>query len=208
MKASNIRKATTEAEFEMLGLPVTPGLPILFDEKDVVVRTAEEVATRASVLFAVSYVGLGGDRMEARQFLETKSLLEHLTPDEKALFVEEEPSEQALIQAGWRVEALWVLLWALRKHDKLDLPTTKCDSENIGDYMPRKSDGAPTLRPTIDLLHELDRIYNIHWIVRNAGIKEKAIPGNLDADVIEERHYALNWLALDGDDWDDVTTDT
>jgi hypothetical protein len=45
--------------------------------------------------------------------------------------------------------------------------------------------------------------------VRQAELDEKAAPAKLEAGVVAERHYALNWLVRYGDaDWDDVDTPT
>ena len=53
-----------------------------------------------------------------------------------------------------------------------------------------------------------DRIYRYHWAVRDARIRGESVDG-LDAGVVVERHYALNWLIGYLDQaWDDITTDT
>jgi hypothetical protein len=45
--------------------------------------------------------------------------------------------------------------------------------------------------------------------VVDARVNGRATPAGLDADVIMERHHALNWLIGYMDQaWDDVTTDT
>ena len=64
------------------------------------------------------------------------------------------------------------------------------------------------LRSVSEILDETDRIYRIHWAVREAQLKEQPVPAGLDPDVVWERHYALNWLTWYADEWDDVTTDT
>jgi len=51
-------------------------------------------------------------------------------------------------------------------------------------------------------------IYRIHWAVVEAQLHKQPMPAGLNADVVYERHYALNWLTYYGDDWDNVSTDT
>jgi hypothetical protein len=50
-------------------------------------------------------------------------------------------------------------------------------------------------------------VYDNHWMVRDAELYGKEAPKGINPDIIQERHYALNWLTYDVD-WDDVTTDT
>ena len=64
------------------------------------------------------------------------------------------------------------------------------------------------LRNTEDILNETDLIYRIHWATEDARINGKKVPAGLNSDVIMERHFALNWLTMYADDWDDITTDT
>lgn len=34
------------------------------------------------------------------------------------------------------------------------------------------------------------------------------MPAGLSEDIVMERHFALNWLTMYADDWDEMTTDT
>ena len=65
-----------------------------------------------------------------------------------------------------------------------------------------------SLRTKSEILDETDMAYRIHWAVREAQIHKQSPPANLLADVVMERHYALNWLVWYADEWDDITTDT
>jgi hypothetical protein len=47
----------------------------------------------------------------------------------------------------------------------------------------------------------------MHWAVRNAEL-DNLDAVNFNAGIIQERHYALNWLTYYNDNWDDVVTDT
>ena len=64
------------------------------------------------------------------------------------------------------------------------------------------------LRNIEAILDETDKIYRIHWAVRDAQLNKKTVPAKLDSGVVVERHYALNWLIWYADEWDEITTDT
>lgn len=65
------------------------------------------------------------------------------------------------------------------------------------------------LRPVQVLRDEQDLIYNIHAHLRIDSMNKKRLPRSIDPEVIQERHYAMNWLLNDEDQpWDDVATDT
>ncbi|WP_442903600.1 DUF4272 domain-containing protein [Gilliamella sp. Pas-s25] len=36
--------------------------------------------------------------------------------------------------------------------------------------------------------------YRLHWITTDLRIKNKQPPASIISDVIQEHHYALNWL--------------
>jgi hypothetical protein len=61
-----------------------------------------------------------------------------------------------------------------------------------------------------EILDATDLIYRYDWVCVNSRLNGKLAPAGLDASVVYERHYALNWLTgyLDKADWDDVTTET
>ena len=83
------------------------------------------------------------------------------------------------------------------------------------------------LRADGEIYDANEEIYHIHWRVRDAQFRDEPTPpGKLprmpiaecdppvecydyDSGVVEEHHYALNWLiGYCGQDWDDITTDT
>jgi len=211
--ADDPRKLRTESELTGLGIPVNRWLPLVEAEDEVRIRDAKDVARRVLVLHAVAAVGHGGDRADIRKLLETEGTWDLVTPNEKILFGEDDPPKQAVIDASWRAEALWALLWALGKVKKLDLPREHCDAKHALGALPKKGEFAgfvesAVLRPKSEILDETDRIYRIHWAVRDAQINGKPIPAGLNGGVVVERHYALNWLTWYADEWDDVTTDT
>lgn len=65
------------------------------------------------------------------------------------------------------------------------------------------------LRSLSVIRREQDKVYNLNWACRDAAINGKKTPKSINPEVVQERHHALNWLVNDdGEDWDDVSTDT
>ena len=151
---------------------------------------------------------------EVVAWLKAEDLWDVVSPLEADFLQSNGPPRQAVVNATWRAEALWVLLWSLRKVDDLEFPTKLCDMERLQLCLPRV--GAPTAafinsadrRSTPEILDAVDLIYRTHWAIRDAQIKGKPIPAGLKVGVVVERHYALNWLVLYDDEWDEITTDT
>ena len=49
----------------------------------------------------------------------------------------------------------------------------------------------------------------MHWAVVDARLRGQDAPSQIEAGIVYERHYALNWLiGYFGQDWDNVKTDT
>lgn len=81
-----------------------------------------------------------------------------------------------------------------------------------------------TLLPIKTILDAQDLTMKIHWAIRDAYVKGFSIPGNLDwrnedcapvhmcpsVAVVEQRHYALNWILkfMEPENWDEVDTPT
>jgi hypothetical protein len=64
-----------------------------------------------------------------------------------------------------------------------------------------------SLRPVSEILDMADLIYRLHWASRDAYLNKKDPPAKLNEGIIEERHYAINWITC-LEEWDDITTDT
>jgi hypothetical protein len=139
--------------------------------------------------------------------------MDALTPKERSFFYDSKPDNYDRIRFTWRYESCWVLLWALGYIDELGIPTDTCDVAKAIGFMSGRSGQQfiDKARPKCkkEILDMADLIYRYHWVVRDAYINKKEIPGNLNRDVVTERHYALNWLIGHMDqEWDDISTDT
>jgi hypothetical protein len=131
----------------------------------------------------------------------------------------------------WELECIWVFLWALQYTTELEWPAATCDVKRLVEVViPGHRDPtfitAAKLRSTEEILDATDLTMRIHWAIRDAylnrkGIipedldwapKQKRIPAQLSAaaNVVNRRHYGLNWLTnfCHPEDWDHVDTPT
>lgn len=211
------RKARSDSHLKNLGILVPDSLPPVISEPELDLRPAAEVAMRAIALFTVALRAESLAQEDDIPITDLRARLplafESLSPKENEFLNTESPEQQELVNFGWRYEALYTLLWALGVADALPLPTEICDVSWVASaIVDRDHDQfvkSASLRPASELLDALDLHYRFHWAARQAQIDNKEPPGNLNAGVISERHYALNWLTRFEDaDWDNVDTPT
>ena len=107
-----------------MNIPFIDHLPLIEEESEVKIRTAQEIAERILVLVYLAYVSeVVDERENVIDFLKTNSLWDKVSPDEKELFQKEELTDQETANISWRSEGVWLLLWTINKVEKLDLPT-------------------------------------------------------------------------------------
>ena len=107
-------------------------------------------------------------------------------------------------------------MWALGALDKLPPPDEQCDTSVFQKMLPpfasvSVSDfvAGACLRQPDELIAMADEILMLHWEARDARSKGNPPRRPVDMEIIQERHYAINWIVgYEGLDWDDVTTDT
>jgi len=214
-KTAEQRKIETEKLLKSLNIPFIEHLPLIEEESEVKIRTAKEIAERTLVLTYLSYIsGVPDEREKVIDFLQINSLWEKVSPEEKKLFQKEELTEQEIVNISWRSEAIWLLLWTILKVDKLELPTEQVELSEIISRLPEFLDDPKifienaSIRPTTEILDISDLTYRLHWATRNANLNNLPMPADLSLSVIMERHYAINWVTLYADEWDEITADT
>lgn len=214
-KTAEHRKKQTEKYLKSLNIPFIDHLPLIEEESEVKIRTAQEIAERILVLVYLAYVSeVVDERENVIDFLKTNSLWDKVSPDEKELFQKEELTDQETANISWRSEGVWLLLWTINKVEKLDLPTEQVEIPEIVSRLPEFLTD-PTefiknanVRPTTEILDASDLIYRLHWATRKADLNNQPMPANLDLSIIMERHYAINWVTFYADEWDEISTDT
>ena len=125
-----------------------------------------------------------------------------------------EVAERALTLIGpGEEDKLVVLLWALGLVEMPDAER-RCDPRPLWRLMPPLSSeseeafiAGAQLRPEEELTAERERIWTLHWRARDGGRHYKGPRELVDMGVIENRHFAINWIT-GPEDWDEVTTDT
>lgn len=221
MKSAIQRRAENNAKLQARGIHFLPNLPYLNEQNEVKTRTAPEIATRAVASLFTTLAALeqeNGNYDNERAFIQSKindfGVQAALTPAERVV-ISGEANAQERINAVWKYEAYWTLVWALGFVDELDFPDHIVDGStaigivaqfaNLGEMV-----AAAKLRDVSEILDEADLIYRYHWACVDARVNGKPKPNGLEESVVAERRVGLWWLLdIDGeDDWDNVAMDT
>jgi hypothetical protein len=210
---STERKKITDDFLKSRKVPVLASLSEVEDHTNTRFRSDIDVARRCVILYGLIYVAHGAKTAEYMvDYFKKNHLWGSVSPDEQKYLLGKRTEKQDN-EMTWRIENLNVLLWSLGNFKILPLPNVRCSFthyENLPDL-----DGNPLnwiqdakLRNTEDILNEADLIYRIHWATTDARLNKTPMPYHMDNDVVYERHYALNWLTMYADEWDEITTDT
>ncbi|HEX2900794.1 MAG TPA: DUF4272 domain-containing protein, partial [Bacteroidia bacterium] len=208
------RKSNTEAYLKSLKIPYSSSLPPIEGEEVARFRSLDEVAGRALALMVVAVKAEGLEDEIVQQVIQQFEIAPFLSPAEKAFIDDPAPSQQDKINFIWRYESLWALLWAMGYIDKLAFPDQICDVPHSVGLIHGLGSlaaviGGAKMRSPGELLNQCDLAYRLDWAVVDARLRGEAAPANIEAGVVYERHYALNWLRCYFDqDWDNVSTDT
>ncbi|CAN5451814.1 DUF4272 domain-containing protein [soil metagenome] len=211
------RKAATDAKLTPLGIQPPGSLPPVVSEIEVELRTPADVARRSLALFACALraesISTGNEIPVADLRARLPLAVAAMTDAERAFFDASPPERQTVVNHLWRYESLAVLAWALELTPQLPFPNAITDVPALAKVMFAQNTPSfgvtARLRPTAEILDALDLHFRLHWATTDARVKRSAPPGSLEASVVLERHYALNWLTRFEDaPWDDVTTPT
>lgn len=225
------RAARSFAQLKKRSIPAYDGPLFVADDDAANLQTPQDVARRALVLWAVELRAEGTPQHEAKSLIEEMNLWDFVSEKEKAFLDNPSPEESESARLVWRLESIWVLLWALGHVDDLNWPSEMCDVPQLVQIL-RPLEADPDfitnakLRPRKEILDQQDLIMRIHWAIRDAYLNHEAkVPEDLDwsgssqllpiqqcaaVGVVEQRHYVLNWIVryLDPKGWDDVDTPT
>jgi hypothetical protein len=209
------RRAKSEAFCISKNIPVYKNPNALFvePEKNVTLRTKDEVVDRAIALSYLELKSEGADKEMLAAFDQRYNVMAKLTPKEKEFALNDHPEQQQITDANWRAESYHVMLWALGYIDSLKSPGEVCDIAEdikfIGSRSEQEFRDHAKLRSKTEILDQADLILRLDWACVSARVKNQPAPGGLDSSVVYERHYSLNWLICYlNQQWDDVQTDT
>jgi len=214
-KTPERRKAETETLLRKLGIPTLDHLPLIEDDSQVQTQSAADIARRVLILCYLGYCAeMPDERGPVVSYLKQYDLWDSVSPEEQDQFQKPEMSEQEVINAIWRCEALWLLLWSIQRVPELALPREAIHPQEalrlLPGFLEDPVDFIKTakLRPSSEILDMSDLMYRMHWAVRDAYLNGRPIPAGLNTSVVQERHYAINWVTCYADEWDEITTDT
>lgn len=207
------RKARSEAVLQAAGVPVNVNLPPIETASTTTIRTATEAVDRTLALTVVAIKGEGMPQADVLGVVKKLDAARYLSPREHAFVGDDAPTASDRTQAAWRYECLGVLLWALGFDATLAAPAQIVDAAHV--VTPQRELGAmgvrtkAALRSADALLDQADLIYRYAWACVDARVNGIPAPKGVDCEVVQERHYVLNWLiGYQGQAWDDVSTDT
>ena len=178
-------------------------------------RTAPEIARRAIALHCVIAASHEVSKDDISKWLKEENLYKELSPWERRFMETPQNSERDIVQATWRAEAQVALLWAIKKIDRMDDLTEQCDTRPLVDAIPdlftstSEFIDSAVLRDEEEISNAYEEVYDIHCQVRVSIKRGVALAIRYDPGIVQERHYALNWITgYCGQDWDEITTDT
>jgi len=182
---------------------------------DIRIRSAREVAERTIALIGVFQAATGRDKEEITKIFQQNSMWSFLTPiEQEFLLMTEDNTHYLSVQLSWRAEAVYILLWALNELDFNQIPSDEHNLKQISDilrddtFFKKIPLEDAQLRDPEEIHNMLDKVYRIHWEIRDTLINQKPINSNYNGSIIYEWHYSLNWVTNMNIEWDDITTDT
>jgi Domain of unknown function (DUF4272) len=150
---------------------------------------------------------------EIKDFLIDQKIWDVASQSERAYFGSPQLTDQDKVNVSWTSECVKIMSWAIgmaQLSDSLVVSGGLFDGlRSLPGYLKDTESflqGA-SLRPTIELIDMADFIYAVHWAIRNKTLNGQNIPAEIDPELVQERHRAINWI-LFGEPWDELTTDT
>jgi Domain of unknown function (DUF4272) len=207
------RKKRNIAFLKSQNVPTIEHLPCIIADEEVQIRSKEEVLKRTIATAIAAVKGEGIDQATIEMVIKQFDARSFFSPEELVFINNLEVAGEGNAKFSWRYEDLWVFLWTLGFIDNLDFPTQICDVpkavgfiRDAGSFENMLSNSK--MRSNAEILDQADLIYRLDWACVNARLKNQVAPAEVDAGVVFERHYALNWLIrYQNQEWDDVRTD-
>ena len=208
------RKKRSERILVSERVPINTALALIQPTSDKRPRRIEEVAMRALCVLMTAMKAERMDQPMVLRVVRQYALAAHFTPVEKEFIRNATPTDDEKATLLSKYEAAWVLLWALGYIDALGIPNQTCD---IGRAVACMRDRNNTqsfindakLRSLSQLLDQADLIFRYHWSVTDAEQNQRDMPAGLQANVVNQRLGALNWLIRNpNQEWDDFSVDS
>lgn len=210
------RRAANEDLLRERGIPVNPHLPLIEGENDVALRSEDDLWRRLVALWGVVGTAMLRENSYFKEYFSVGERRTWLSADEAAFVFADAPSEEDRIRFSWRLEAMLFLAWCGGLVDALPMPEQPSSVESVLPLYPHDLADAAMLRQALhprskaEILDWADRLYRLHWAVRDAQLNGREPPPGINPGMVLEWHHAANWMICYGgeDDWDAVSTDT
>lgn len=200
------------ATAQSLGYPTNPHLPLLSDVNHT--KSVDEIVDRSLILYALLCGLVGGyPRDLLWNWLTKEGLSNAVTEGEKCYFLGNLADQVRLDEMELQVEAVWALLWAIRKVDRLDPGDYVANTMNSLLPAIEKLESSHQFRATsalrydTELVEECDLLYCMHWGFVHGQLNNIKLSVAVEPYVVMERRHALEWILSDSS-WDDVPLDT
>jgi hypothetical protein len=199
----NLVRAASLDELHRLGLPLPPEqFPLVWDAGDEVeLRPTVEIEARAAVLHLVLARCFGMPPELAMTWLLGSHLVDSVTPPEWQYVMGGRGDHRSFVLHH---DAVFALAWVLGLTKHLD-PTAPPESRLV-ELMPNLPAGenfaqwrARTLvapRDAVEVAALLDLYYCLDWAYLQSERDRLPVPGELDANAIGQRRWALEWAVI------------
>ena len=207
------QRTTTALAQQKIRTPVS--LPAVIADEELSLRPAQACLQRAlgcCVAAVMADTLASGEPFSVAELQEKFSqAYGWMTRDEREFVENAAVSERDCINFTWRYEAVATLLWALNALPSLPDADEVCDVSALADLVMNmdvnKALQAAHYRAEAGILDQLDMMYRLQWLVHDCRHQDQDVPESVNASVVQERLYALNWLTgFDVADWDDIQT--
>jgi hypothetical protein len=205
-------KTETEAFLKDRGYPVNTHLPQIEEFADLRIASSLDVRRRCLILTSVCGRAYGAKYGLVVPWIDDHGLREFCTQDETELIDEKTPSESQRAPFRPQPEALWEFAWVLKMIPAVD-HFTPC-SEKLVHMFPKPGEDPSAFLEATDmqdaeaLYREGDRLYRIHWAVRDAALNGRKPPNSQGEYVTRYRLQAINWTMQSDNPWDEVDVST
>lgn len=205
-------KTETEAILKARGYPINLHLPQIEELAELSIASSLDVRRRCLVLSAVCARAYGAPYELVAPWIEKYGLKEHSTAAEMRLLASRKPTEDEKAPFWPQPDALWEFAWILKMMPPVD-HFRPCSNQLVHMFPKPGEDVASFLasaeiQEAESLFREADRVYRIHWAVREVALKGRTSPTGQSENVTRHRLQAINWTTRSGVDWDHVDVST
>lgn len=212
MIAAKDLKVETEGLLAARGFPINPHLPQIEELADLRPASPLQVRQRCLVLAGVCARAYGAPQPLVAKWIVSHGLRDACTSLEANFLDATAPTDGQRAHFQPQVESIWEFAWVLKIIPSID-HFQNC-SENLVHLIPKPGDNpenflaSAEIRSHEELYREADRLFRIHWAVREASIRSRGAPNGLGAFVTEMRLQAINWTVRPEQTWDEVDVST